>query len=94
MEPRPIFLCGPSRSGTAMLRSALNLHKNQGSNIGPGIAPTNIPPALCGNMPQRLDSTTGPPLGLPDDIVSFIATRTFIMSQIEFLDTYSKYKIL
>lgn len=54
------------------VRQALSLHKNQGSNIGPGIAPTNIPPALCGNMPQRLDSTTGPPLGLSDDIVSFI----------------------
>ncbi len=26
MEQRSIFLCGPSRSGTAMLRSALNLH--------------------------------------------------------------------
>ncbi len=27
MEQRPIFLCGPSRSGTAMLKSALNLHE-------------------------------------------------------------------
>ncbi|MCK5614285.1 sulfotransferase [Candidatus Pacearchaeota archaeon] len=26
MNQKPIFLCGPSRSGTAMLRSALNLH--------------------------------------------------------------------
>lgn len=27
MEQRPIFLCGPSRSGTAVLKSALNLHE-------------------------------------------------------------------
>lgn len=30
MEQKPIFICGPSRSGTAMLKSALNLHKSVG----------------------------------------------------------------
>ena len=68
---------GGSTNAHLGVNQALDLHKNQDPNIGPGIAPINLTPALCGNMPQRL-SLNGLG-GLADDIVSFINSNNQVL---------------